>query len=62
MTKRSATTIDSVAEDDHVWVLDREGGQARDLTGALDRRCGHVRWGADGIISNDPRVFTGLTT
>jgi glycerophosphoryl diester phosphodiesterase len=21
-----------------------------------------VRWGADGIITNDPRVFTGLTT
>jgi glycerophosphoryl diester phosphodiesterase len=21
-----------------------------------------VRWGADGIITNDPRVFSGLTT
>jgi dipeptidyl aminopeptidase/acylaminoacyl peptidase len=48
MTKRAATTIDSVAEDDHVWVLDRDSGRARDLTAALDRRCSHVRWGADG--------------
>ena len=48
MTKRAATTIDSVAEDDHVWVLDRPTGQARELTAKLDRRCGHVRWNADG--------------
>jgi dipeptidyl aminopeptidase/acylaminoacyl peptidase len=48
MTKRAATTIDSVAEDDHVWVLDRDSGRARELTAALDRRCSHVRWGADG--------------
>ncbi|HYT95063.1 MAG TPA: SMP-30/gluconolactonase/LRE family protein, partial [Gemmataceae bacterium] len=48
MTKRAATTIDSVAEDDHVWLLDRESGKARELTAELDRRCAHVRWAADG--------------
>jgi dipeptidyl aminopeptidase/acylaminoacyl peptidase len=48
MTKRPATTIDSVAEDDHVWVLDRESGRARELTAELDRRCSHVRWADDG--------------
>jgi dipeptidyl aminopeptidase/acylaminoacyl peptidase len=47
MTKRPATTIDSVAEDDHVWVLDRSTGKARELTAKLDRRCAHVRWNAD---------------
>jgi dipeptidyl aminopeptidase/acylaminoacyl peptidase len=47
MTKRLATTIDSVAEDDHVWVLNRNAGQARELTAKLDRRCAHVRWNAD---------------
>lgn len=47
MTKRAPTTIDSVAEDDHVWVLDRQSGQARELTAKLDRRCAHVRWDTD---------------
>jgi dipeptidyl aminopeptidase/acylaminoacyl peptidase len=48
MTRRAVTTIDSVAEDDHVWVLDRKSGAARELTARLDRRCSHVRWGPDG--------------
>ena len=48
MTKRSLTTIDSVAEDDHVWLLERATGEARELTAKLDRRCSHVRWSADG--------------
>src|SRR5262249_23632656 len=48
MTKRPVTTIDSVAEDDHVWVPDRAPGQAPDVTAGLDRRCSQVRWGVDG--------------
>jgi dipeptidyl aminopeptidase/acylaminoacyl peptidase len=47
MTKRAATTIDSVAEDDHVWVLERKLRETRELTAQLDRRCAHVRWNAD---------------
>jgi glycerophosphoryl diester phosphodiesterase len=35
----------------YVWTVDDP---------ALAKRL--VRWGADGIITNDPRVFTGLTT
>jgi glycerophosphoryl diester phosphodiesterase len=35
----------------YVWTVDDPG-----LVAKL------VRWGADGIITNDPRVFTGLTT
>jgi dipeptidyl aminopeptidase/acylaminoacyl peptidase len=48
MTKRELTTIDSVAEDAHVWVLDRESGRAREPAAGLDRRCAHVRWAPDG--------------
>src|SRR6185312_1790158 len=47
-TSRPLTTIDSVAEDDHVWLLDRATGRARELTDGLDRRCSHLRWEADG--------------
>jgi dipeptidyl aminopeptidase/acylaminoacyl peptidase/sugar lactone lactonase YvrE len=47
-TKRPLTTIDSVAEDDHVWVLDRTDRKHLDLTSALDRRCFPPRWAADG--------------
>jgi glycerophosphoryl diester phosphodiesterase len=35
----------------YVWTVD-DAARAQQL----------VRWGADGIITNDPRVFSGLTT
>jgi dipeptidyl aminopeptidase/acylaminoacyl peptidase len=46
-TKRDVTTIDSVAEDTHVWVIDAAGGGGRELTGAQDRRARSPRWSAD---------------
>jgi dipeptidyl aminopeptidase/acylaminoacyl peptidase len=49
MTRRAPTTIDSVAEDDHVWVLDRASGATRDWTADLDRRCAQPRWFREGL-------------
>jgi dipeptidyl aminopeptidase/acylaminoacyl peptidase len=46
-TKRDVTTIDSVAEDTHVWVIDAAGGGSRELTSALDRRARSPRWSSD---------------
>jgi dipeptidyl aminopeptidase/acylaminoacyl peptidase len=46
-TKREVTTIDSVAEDTHVWVIDAVGGAGRDLTALLDRRARSPRWKFD---------------
>jgi dipeptidyl aminopeptidase/acylaminoacyl peptidase len=46
-TKREVTTIDSVAEDTHVWVIDAGGGNRQELTGALDRRARAPRWSRD---------------
>ncbi len=46
-TKRDVTTIDSVAEDTHVWVIDASGGVSRELTAALDRRARSPRWSGD---------------
>jgi dipeptidyl aminopeptidase/acylaminoacyl peptidase len=47
-TRRPVTTIDSIAEDPHVWLIPSAGGEARDLTAALDRRCQAPRWSHDG--------------
>lgn len=46
-TTRDLTTIDSVAEDTHVWVIDAEGGRGRELTAAHDRRARSPRWSPD---------------
>jgi dipeptidyl aminopeptidase/acylaminoacyl peptidase len=43
-TKRDVTTIDSVAEDRHVWVTDAAGELRRELSVALDRRATNPRW------------------
>ena len=43
-TTREITTIDSVAEDSHVWVVPYAGGVPRELNRSLDRRCTSPRW------------------
>jgi dipeptidyl aminopeptidase/acylaminoacyl peptidase len=48
-TTREVTTIDSVAEDAHVWVIDAAGGKGRELTAAHDRRARNPRWSPDGV-------------
>jgi dipeptidyl aminopeptidase/acylaminoacyl peptidase len=47
-TKREITTIDSVAEDAHAWVVDTAGRDTRELNAALDRRTSGVDWSPDG--------------
>ena len=47
-TKRDVTTIDSVAEDTHVWVISASGSNSRELTGAQDRRARDPLWTHDG--------------
>jgi len=44
-TKREVTTIDSVAEDTHLFVIPAQGGEARELDNKLDRRVSMVKWG-----------------
>jgi dipeptidyl aminopeptidase/acylaminoacyl peptidase len=43
-TTRDVTTIDSVAEDAHAWVIAVQGGSAKDSNGAIDRRVSMIRW------------------
>jgi dipeptidyl aminopeptidase/acylaminoacyl peptidase len=47
-TKREVTTIDSVAEDAHLWVIPAAGGNGKELTLDHDRRVRDPRWSADG--------------
>jgi dipeptidyl aminopeptidase/acylaminoacyl peptidase len=46
-TKRDVTTIDSVAEDTHVWVTSASGDNRRELTASQDRRARNPRWRSD---------------
>jgi dipeptidyl aminopeptidase/acylaminoacyl peptidase len=47
-TKREITTIDSVAEDTHLWVIPASGGAGRELGVDQDRRVRSPRWSHDG--------------
>ncbi len=46
-TKRNLTTIDSVAEDAHIWLVPASGGEGKELNAQLDRRCGAPQWTPD---------------
>jgi dipeptidyl aminopeptidase/acylaminoacyl peptidase len=46
-TTRPVTTIDSVAEDAHLWVMSHHGGDAREVNRALDRRTSSPEWAPD---------------
>jgi dipeptidyl aminopeptidase/acylaminoacyl peptidase len=43
-TKREVTTIDSVAEDTHAYVIPAQGGEPRDVNNGIDRRVPTVKW------------------
>ncbi|HVG19286.1 MAG TPA: S9 family peptidase [Blastocatellia bacterium] len=47
-TKRKLTTIDSIAEDAHVWVIGARGGEGVEISAGLDRRASAPQWSADG--------------
>ena len=47
-TKREVTTIDSVAEDTHLWVIAASGGAGKELATEQDRRVRDPQWSADG--------------
>lgn len=47
-TVRAVTTIDSVAEDAHVWTIPTAGGMAREVNHGLDRRSRAPGWSKSG--------------
>jgi len=47
-TKRGLTDLETTMEDTHVWTIDRDGANRRELGGAIDNRQGAVEWTPDG--------------
>ena len=47
-TRRDVTTIDSVAEDAHLWVINAAGGAGREVVTDQDRRVRDPQWSPDG--------------
>lgn len=49
-TTRAVTTIDSVAEDAHVWVIPSAGGTAREVAPGVDRRMSNPQWDGGTVL------------
>jgi dipeptidyl aminopeptidase/acylaminoacyl peptidase len=65
-TKRKITTIDSVAEDAHAWVIPMTGGTGKEVNASLDRRTSAIAWSPDSksilYTVGDHGSVTGCTT
>ena len=47
-TKRGLTDLETTMEDTHIWLIDADGKNRRELAGAVDNRQGEVAWADDG--------------
>jgi dipeptidyl aminopeptidase/acylaminoacyl peptidase len=47
-TKRGLTNLETTMEDTHVWLMDPDGGNRRELGQDIDLRQGPPRWAPDG--------------
>jgi dipeptidyl aminopeptidase/acylaminoacyl peptidase len=47
-TKRGLTDLETQMEDTHVWTMDADGANRREIGGSIDNRQGPPQWSADG--------------
>src|SRR5215469_9376082 len=47
-TKRGLTDLETTMEDTHVWLMDADATNRRELTGSVDNRQGEPGWSTDG--------------
>jgi dipeptidyl aminopeptidase/acylaminoacyl peptidase len=47
-TKRGLTDLETTMEDTHIWLMDADGRNRRELGGAIDNRQGAPNWAPDG--------------
>ena len=48
-TKRGLTDLETTMEDTHVWLMDADGKNRKELTGNVDNRQGDPEWSSDGL-------------
>ena len=48
-TKRGLTDLETTMEDTHVWVMDADGKNRKEITGNVDNRQGDPVWSSDGL-------------
>src|SRR5439155_23399927 len=48
-TKRGLTDLETTMEDTHVWLMNLDGSNRRELTAMMDNRQGAPGWGPDGL-------------
>ncbi|MCW5980337.1 MAG: S9 family peptidase [Bryobacteraceae bacterium] len=46
--KRGLTNLETTMEDTHVWLVDADGGNRREISGAIDNRQGAPEWSPEG--------------
>jgi dipeptidyl aminopeptidase/acylaminoacyl peptidase len=46
-TKRGLTDLETTMEDNHIWLIDADGKNRRELTGGIDNRQGEAAWADD---------------
>jgi dipeptidyl aminopeptidase/acylaminoacyl peptidase len=47
-TRRGLTDLETTMEDTHVWVMDKDGGNRREIGAVIDNRQGSAVWSSDG--------------
>ena len=47
-TRRGLTDLETTMEDTHVWIMDADGGNRRELGASIDNRQGAPLWSHDG--------------
>ncbi len=47
-TKRGLTDLETTMEDTHAWLIDRDGGNRREIGSTIDNRQGEPAWTSDG--------------
>src|SRR5207249_8838370 len=62
-TKRGLTDLETTMEDTHVWLIDADGKNRRELGAAIDNRQGEPGWSSDGrsvLVTVQERGNVGL--
>jgi len=60
-TRRGLTDRETTMEDTHVWLMNADGGERREIGAVVDNRQGAPRWAPDGRAIYSPRRSAAAT-